>query len=147
LYRVISFWIPLPTGAGCYAALARGRRRRERAARDSAAAVAPAADLPTEAGPDLVRVDLAGGAGGDVGNGRDVNRSVSTGGRPTNGPVAGTNNEGARGARSGGAEPGASSAGAGANSAGAGANSAGAGTTGTAASTRGFGPRAGTEDK
>ena len=33
LYRVLSFWIPLPTGAGCYLALARGRRRRERAAR------------------------------------------------------------------------------------------------------------------
>ena len=26
LYRVLSFWIPLPTGAGCYVVLARGRR-------------------------------------------------------------------------------------------------------------------------
>jgi putative heme transporter len=43
LYRVISFWIPLPTGAGCYLVLARGRRRRERAARAAAATAAPTA--------------------------------------------------------------------------------------------------------
>ena len=138
LYRVISFWLPLPTGAGCYVALARGRRRRERALRDSAAAAAPPPGLPTEAGPDLVPVDLAGGASGVVASGRDVNRSISAGGRPGNGPVAGMNNDGARGA---------GASGAGANTAEAGADSAGTGTTGTAGSTRGFGPRAGTEDK
>jgi putative heme transporter len=150
LYRVISFWIPLPTGAGCYVGLARGRRRRERALRDSAAAAAPVAGLPTEAGPDLVPVDLAGGAGDVAGSGRDVNRSLDAGGRPSNGPVAGMNNDRARGAGASGA--GANSAGAGANSAGAnsageGANTSGSGTTGTAGSTRRFGPRASTEDK
>jgi putative heme transporter len=31
LYRLISFWIPLPIGAGCYLALARERRQAERA--------------------------------------------------------------------------------------------------------------------
>ena len=36
LYRVISFWLPLPVGAGCYAALARQRRRRESALQDKA---------------------------------------------------------------------------------------------------------------
>jgi hypothetical protein len=30
LYRLLSFWIPLPIGATCYLVLARGRRRRER---------------------------------------------------------------------------------------------------------------------
>jgi putative heme transporter len=34
LYRLFSFWIPLPVGAGCWAALAERRRREERKLRD-----------------------------------------------------------------------------------------------------------------
>ena len=45
LYRVLSFWIPLPTGAACYLALARGRRRRERARQAAAIAEAPSPTL------------------------------------------------------------------------------------------------------
>ena len=45
LYRVLSFWIPLPTGAACYLALARGRRRRERARQAAADAEAPSPTL------------------------------------------------------------------------------------------------------
>lgn len=43
LYRLISFWLPLPVGAGCWLELARRRRRTERAFR----AVRP---LPNEPG-------------------------------------------------------------------------------------------------
>jgi putative heme transporter len=55
LYRLISFWIPLPIGAGCYVGLARSRRRRERvlqAATDGPAAQgAPALQPRTVASP------------------------------------------------------------------------------------------------
>jgi uncharacterized protein (TIRG00374 family) len=131
LYRVLSFWIPLPTGAGCYVALARGRRRRERALRDSATAAAPAIALPPGAS-DLAPAGRAGGAG-PAGRSGDVGRSVSTGNRSANGPVASTNSDGAPGARASGTA--------------AGASGGGPGASGTAGSTTGFGSRAGMEDK
>jgi hypothetical protein len=37
LYRLFSFWIPLPVGAGCWAGLAQRRRRAERAERAAGA--------------------------------------------------------------------------------------------------------------
>jgi putative heme transporter len=49
LYRLISFWLPLPIGAGCYVALARQRRRRECASHDqlvSTTAVPVPAPIP-----------------------------------------------------------------------------------------------------
>ena len=33
LYRLFSFWLPLPVGAGCWLGLAERRRRKERAER------------------------------------------------------------------------------------------------------------------
>ena len=41
LYRLLSFWIPLPIGAACYLVLARGRRLRERTIQAATAGAAP----------------------------------------------------------------------------------------------------------
>ncbi|HXW80206.1 MAG TPA: YbhN family protein [Acidimicrobiales bacterium] len=46
LYRLISFWLPLPVGAGCYVALARQRRRRESALQDKAISSSAVPVLP-----------------------------------------------------------------------------------------------------
>ena len=47
LYRLISFWIPLPVGAGCYLVLARKRRRQERAPQNQAVTSRGIPLLPT----------------------------------------------------------------------------------------------------
>jgi uncharacterized protein (TIRG00374 family) len=49
LYRLFSFWIPLPVGAGCWAGLAQRRRRAERAER--AAGAVPNEPVPNEPVP------------------------------------------------------------------------------------------------
>jgi putative heme transporter len=50
LYRLLSFWIPIPIGAGCYLALARGRRRRERALLAAGGATVAAGEATVTAG-------------------------------------------------------------------------------------------------
>jgi len=63
LYRVISFWLPIPVGAGCYATLLRlGRRQARR--RAEAAPAAPV--LASEHEEDLagMKEAVAGRQGG-----------------------------------------------------------------------------------
>jgi len=50
LYRLISFWLPLPVGAGCWLALAERRRRNERALRAESA-------VPNEPGADQTNLE------------------------------------------------------------------------------------------
>jgi putative heme transporter len=92
LYRVLSFWIPLPTGAACYLVLARGRRRRERALHAAAVTTAPPAALAPEAGASTSPVSLDGGP---VGSGDSASRTSSTGSRPASGGGDGASGEGA----------------------------------------------------
>ena len=47
LYRLISFWLPLPVGAGCYVVLARKRRRQESASQNQAVTSRGIPLLPT----------------------------------------------------------------------------------------------------
>ncbi len=80
LYRLMSFWIPIPIGAGCYVALARGRRRRERALQAVAdAALAPGAPIRPD-DPDTSGVSADGGSvtsGNSDGRGGDRGVNVA----------------------------------------------------------------------
>jgi putative heme transporter len=60
LYRLLSFWIPLPIGAACYLVLARGRRLRERTMQAAAAAAGPPQSAELSAAPDKPTVSPDG---------------------------------------------------------------------------------------
>ncbi len=166
LYRLISFWIPIPIGAGCYVALARGRRRRERelrdAAHDGAAQERPAG--PASRGSSAVSLDGGSVTSSDA-DGRGDNReaggrrttSASPGGSPGASPGASSPTTGRTdtgGASPGGSGPGASpGAGGPTASTGGGASPGGSGPGGSpggggrTASTGGGAPRAGRKDQ
>ncbi len=63
LYRVVSFWAPLPVGAVCYGALARGRQRKS----DETAATHAAAGVATHAAAGVAtHAASRDGVGGDA---------------------------------------------------------------------------------
>jgi putative heme transporter len=64
LYRLISFWIPIPIGAGCYLGLARGRRRKELALKTATDGAVPQGvpALQTHAGSSIVSPDAGAAA-------------------------------------------------------------------------------------
>lgn len=62
LYRLISFWLPIPIGAGCYLGLARGRRRRELALKATANGVVAPGVPATQTNAGASPVSPVGGA-------------------------------------------------------------------------------------
>ena len=86
LYRLLSFWIPIPIGAGCYLALARGRRRRERALLAAGGATVTAEGATVTGGGATV---TAGGATVAAGTPAHPTRPFGSAVNPDGGPMTG----------------------------------------------------------
>ncbi len=162
LYRLLSFWIPLPIGATCYLVLARGRRRRERLMAAAGAGPPVTAELHAAAATSTEIPDGSPGpsrtaVSSDASN-SDARAPDGTGARPAGAPAgsdaAAANSDGASsasGASASASVSDASASGASATDASTSNDSASrnsaSGSHGGAAASRNRGPRAATEDE